>query len=85
VTIVLVATGDYVVLGNKLQTRQVEILKTSFLSNILYELTLALTFENCENFYQMVACVVISVGGIIYASNDAKFHLVEKNSLFFTI
>ena len=46
VTIVLVAVGDYLVLGNALQPRQ------------------------------QVACAIISVGGIIYASHDISFHLV---------
>jgi len=46
ITIVLVAVGDYVVLGNSLKSRQ------------------------------KLACVVISVGGIIYASNDISFHFV---------
>ena len=46
ITIVLVAMGDYAILGNSLARRQ------------------------------QVACVVISVGGIIYASNDISFHFV---------
>jgi len=46
VTIVLVALGDYALLGNKLDTRQ------------------------------MVACLIISMGGVIYASNDISFHFV---------
>ena len=46
VTIVLVAVGDFLVLGNALEPQQ------------------------------KVACIIISVGGIIYASNDVSFHLV---------
>lgn len=46
VTIVLVAIGDYAILGNSLSRRQ------------------------------QMACLVISIGGVIYASNDISFNVV---------